>query len=326
MGDKWDDACNRVKLYSENVTGEQRNPNVKRSYADNILHPSIPDDLTSIRGFDSYTKNVREQFNKCMVDTPDNTAHEIHAEGESPVQPCLKSERKLHAAMSNGIAHLDSKGGSQNKAPEAEKLWFNCVHKYLKEKFKVSLLHAIEEVPLRGFAFTTDENSMPEFNFWDGKADAIGLREEKGVYKYVIVEWKKTGSTLNAFWEHGDVNMRSAHYRDHLTQCLVYARLLKMHLSLNYWPPILIVLFNSDKKYMHPRLFTDYPKESKRAIKKYQWSPNPPLRFKKGSPLRDTMPEGLLRGDMKLRDAFDRNATVDDLCKALKLCRVLVKD
>ena len=54
MGDKWDDACNHLKLYIENAKREQRNLNVKRSYADNILNPSIPNDLKSIRGFNSY--------------------------------------------------------------------------------------------------------------------------------------------------------------------------------------------------------------------------------------------------------------------------------
>ena len=234
--------------------------------------------------------------------------------------------KKLHAALSNGIVHLDSKGGSQNKAPETERLWFNGVHKYLNEMFKVSLLPAIKEVPLSGFAFPTDENSMPEFDFWDGRADAIGLLKGEDEYKYVIVDWKSTGSRLNAFWEHGDDKMRSTYYREHLTQCLIYAKLLQMHLSLDSLPPILLVPFNSDKEYMHPRLFTDYPDESKRAIEKYQWSPNPPLRFKKGSPLRDTVEEGLLQGDMKLRDAFDDDATVYDLCNALKFCRILVKE
>ena len=229
-----------------------------------------------------------------MVDTPDKTAHEIHAEGESPVQPCLMPDRDLHAATSNGIAHLDSKGGSQNEAPEAERLWFNCVHKYLKDKFKVSLLHAMEEVPLSGFAFTEDENRMPESNFWDGKADAIGLLEGEDGYKYVIVEWKETKSTLNAFWENADDP--SVPYRDHLTQCLIYARLLKMHLRLDYWPPILIVPFNLNGVYMHPRLFTDYPVESKRAIEKYQWSTNPPQRFKKESSSKDTVKEGKVTG------------------------------
>ena len=227
-----------------------------------------------------------------MVDTPDKTAHKIQAEGKSLVQPCLMPRKSFHTAMSNGIAHLDSEGGSRNEAPEEEKLWFNCVHKYLKDKFKVSLLHDIEEVPLSGFAFTKGENSRHKFNFWDGKADAVGLLEGEDEYKYVIVDWKSTGSTLNAFWEHGDAKMRSTYYRDHLTQCLVYARLLKMHLSLNYWPPTLIVPYNFDKEYIHPRLFTDYPDKSKEAIEKYQWSTNPPPKFKKESPLKDKVKEG----------------------------------
>ena len=223
-----------------------------------------------------------------MVDTPDKTAHKIQAEEKSLVQPCLMPRKSFHTAMSNGIAHLDSEGGSRNEAPEEEKLWFNCVHKYLKDKFKVSLLHAIEEVPLSGFAFTTDEN------FWDGKADAVGLLEGEDRYKYVIVDWKGTGSTSNSFWEHGDDP--PAPYRDHLTQCLIYARLLKMHLRLDYWPPILIVPYNFDKEYIHPRLFTDYPDESKEAIEKYQWSTNPPQKFKKESPLKDTVKEGKVTG------------------------------
>ena len=101
---------------------------------------------------------------------------------------------------------------------------------------------------------------MPVFNFWDGRADAIGLLEEEGEYKYVIVDWKGKESTWHSFWELGE--KPSVLYRDHLTQCLVYARLLQMHLSLDYLPPILLVPFNSDKEYMHPRLFTDYPDES----------------------------------------------------------------
>ena len=54
MGDKWDDACNHLKFYIENVTRERSNPNVKRSYADNKLRPSIEDDLKNIKAFGYY--------------------------------------------------------------------------------------------------------------------------------------------------------------------------------------------------------------------------------------------------------------------------------
>ena len=256
---------------------------------------------------------------------PAKAAYRIQAEGNDsvkpPVDPRLMPNRSLHAALSNGIFHLHSEGGSQNEASEEERLWFDCVHKYLKEKFKVSLLAGIKEVQLRGFALTTDENSMPEFNFWGGKADAIGLLEGEDECKYVIVDWKNTRRKSNTFWE----QCPPLPYRYYLTQCLVYARLLKMHLSLNYLPPILIVPFNSEKEYMRPRLFTDYPDECKEAIEKNPWLTNPPLRFKKGSLFKDSVKEGLLPGDTKVNEAFKEDATVDDLCKALKFCGILVK-
>ncbi|KAK2568855.1 hypothetical protein P5673_006904 [Acropora cervicornis] len=231
-------------------------------------------------------RDDRELFNEWMVDTPNRTALRIQAEGNSPVPPRLMG-RYFHGAMSNEIAHLDSAGGSQNKAPEEERLsrWFNCVHKFLKDNFKVSLLPAIKEVPLRGFMYPKDEDFLPDLNYWNGRADAIGLLEGEDDYKYVIVKWKTAATTLNAFWK----NKRSG---DSFTQCFVYTRLLKLHLSLDYYPPILIVPFNSEREYMHPRLFTDYPDQFKEAIEKYQWSTNPPQRFKKESPLKDKVKEG----------------------------------
>lgn len=257
-----------------------------------------------------------------MLDTPNTTAHRIQAEGNSSVQPVLVQGSNLHKVLANGILYLGREGSSQNQASQEERLWFYCVHKYLKEKFEVSLLATIKDVPLKGFAFTTDD-FMSDVNCWSGKADAIGLLDGgEDDFKYVIVDWKTKRSTSNTFWERGD--QPSVPYRDHLTQCLVYARLLKMHFRLDYWPPILIVPFNLNGVYMHPRLFTDYPVESKRAIEKYQWSTNPPLRFNNRSALKDTVEEGLLPGDMKLTDVFKEDATVDDLCKALKVSDILV--
>ena len=220
------------------------------------------------------------------MDTPNRTAHRIQAEGNSPVPFCLMGSY-FHGTMSKEIAHLDREGESQNKEPEEERLscWFNDVHKFLKDNFKVSLLPAIKEVPLRGFIYPKDENSSSKFKYWNGIADAIGLLEGKDDYKYVICEWKNAGSTLKNYWK----NKPSG---DHFTQCFVYARLLKLQLNLDYYPPILIVPFTSDKEYMYPRFFTDYPDEIKRATEKYQWSTNPPQSFKKESSLEDTVKEG----------------------------------
>ena len=218
-----------------------------------------------------------------MVDTPNRTAHRIQAKGKNSVLPHLMGGRRLNEIMSNGIAHLASKG-SKNTAPKEERLFFNCVHRFLKDNFKVSLLPAFKEVTLRGFIYPKDEDSFPNLNCWNGRADAIGWLEGDD-YKYVIVEWKTARSTLDSFW----INKPAG---DGFTQCFVYARLLKLHLSLDYYPPILIVPFNSEREYMHPRLFTDYPDQFKEAIEKYQWSTSPPQKFKKESPLKDKVKEG----------------------------------
>lgn len=172
------------------------------------------------------------------MDTPNWTALRIQAEGNSPVPPRLMG-RSFHGAMSNETAHLDSTGGSQNKAPEEERLssWFNPLHKLLKDNFKVTLLSAIMEVPLWGFMYPKNEDFLSDLNYWNGRADAIGLLEGEDDYKYVIVDWK-TASKLDHFW----INKPSG---DAFTQCFVYARLLKLHLSLDYYPPILIVPFDS---------------------------------------------------------------------------------
>ena len=219
------------------------------------------------------------------MDTPNRTALRIQAEGNSPVPPRLMG-RSFHGAMSNETAHLDSAGGSQNKAPEEEWLscWFNLRNKLLKDNFKVTLLSAIMEVPLWGFMYPKNEDFLSDLNYWNGRADAIGLLEGEDDYKYVIIDWK-SASKLDHFW----INKPCG---DYFTQCFVYARLLKLHLSLDYYPPILIVPFNSEREYMHPRLFTDYPDQFKEAIEKYQWSTNPPQRFKKESPLKDKVKEG----------------------------------
>ncbi|XP_067031757.1 uncharacterized protein [Acropora muricata] len=278
MSDNLDDACENLRLGLDKVR-------VNRSRADKILRPCQREDFESIMGFTLYDKKSdRELFNKWMVDTPNRTAHRIQAKGKNSVLPRSTGGKGLHGVMSNGIAHLDSKG-SKNTAPKEERLFFNYVHRFLKDNFKVSLLPAFKEVTLRGFIYRKDEDSSSKLNCWDGRADAIGLLKGKDGDKYVIVEWKRAGKTLNAVWE----NKPS---RDYFTQCLVYARLLKLHLSLDYLPPILIVPFNSECEYMHPRLYTDYPDQFKEAIEEYEWSTNP-QKFKKESPLKDTVKEDL---------------------------------
>ena len=162
-----------------------------------------------------------------MKDIPNRTAHRIQAEGNSPVPPRLMG-KYFHGTMANEIAHLESAGGSEEGRPSR---WFNGVHKIIEDNFNVRLLPDIKEVPLRGFMYPKDEDFLPDLYYWNGRADAIGLLKREDDYKYVIIDWKTARCKLESFW----TNKPS---RDSFTQCVVYAILLKLHLGLDYYPPI----------------------------------------------------------------------------------------
>ena len=259
---------------------------------------------------------------------PQNEGTELNNPGTKRAAKAMKPSSAQDEATKNpgtkqsAIAKEPSSAQTQASQEEKE-LWVKRLLEYLKETFNVRVLKSMCEVRLWGYAVTVERPH--KCYFWKGKADAIGLVElQKNEYKYVIVDWKSQ-SYLD-FWESS--GFKSLPYKRHLHQCLVYARLLKMHMDLDYWPPILLVPFDSKGERVHPRLFKDYPDECKEAIEKYEWSTNQPLRAKKDSPLikDENVKEGFLPGDMTLKDAFKEGATVNDLCKALKICKILVKD
>ena len=104
-----------------------------------------------------------------------------------------------------------------------------------------------------------------EMYFWKRDADAIGwyYNERREQYEDVIVDWKVQRDLLD-FWKKSDA------YGKFLHQCLVYARLLQLHLKLHYLPAILIVPISSDNgKDILPGLFYNYPEECKSAINDY---------------------------------------------------------
>ena len=103
----------------------------------------------------------------------------------------------------------------------------------LKEVFGIDLL--VSHMQLYGYMYSKEESS-PQVYYWQGDADAVGWYENKNTeeHGYVIVDWKVV-ELLN-YWEK-DKNA----FGKHLYQCLVYARLLQLHLKLKYLPSILIV-------------------------------------------------------------------------------------
>lgn len=342
--EKIDDAFDKLDLCVKEIKkGEQGNHDfVER------LNPAENFNMIGCR--ERYAKGARDMFNERMKDTP-NGPHRMEERSALPPMtgsewhnlfkdvinnlPTIGAAAKKPSAPQNEVTELNNPGtkraakgkkpsSAQNEAiQEKRELWVERLRKYLKKTFKVRLLNSMSEVPLWGYAVTVERPH--KCYFWNGKADAIGLVElPENEYKYVIVDWKS--QSHRDFWESS--GYKSLPYQRHLHQCLVYARLLKMHMSLDYWPPILLVPFDSKGERVHARLFKDYPDDCKEAIEKYEWSTNQPLRAKKDSPLikDDKVEDGFLPGDMTLKDAFKEGATVNDLCKALKICKILVKD
>ena len=111
-----------------------------------------------------------------------------------------------------------------------------------------------------------------EFYLWTGTADAISIYKDK----YVIVDWKDVQGLLG-YWD------SSTAFGAHLHQCLIYAKLLALHLELPYMPPIMIVPIDGiTGQDVHPGLFKDHSRECVDALNDFTWSikhPQPMLRY-----------------------------------------------
>ena len=103
------------------------------------------------------------------------------------------------------------------------------------EIFKAFRIHLLDgHYPLYGYA-SDETDAPPQVYFWHGEADAIGwYKDNKGEERYIIVDWKVL-DILNS-WEKN----KNA-FGKYLHQCLIYARLLQLHMDLDYLPHILIV-------------------------------------------------------------------------------------
>ena len=163
----------------------------------------------------------------------------------------------------------------------------------------------------------TDAKKHPKLYLWRGEVDAIAYSTE--LEKYVIVDFKVVDSLLD-YWE-----KKTDLCGKHLHQCLVYAKLFQLHMSLDYLPPILIVVidrFTGMDGYFP--LFEDYPGECYKKLDEYEWFVNPPQK----RPLKIYKPEKLLSpvfidGSTKispntsLKALFNADATVENLLDLL---------
>ena len=119
-----------------------------------------------------------------------------------------------------------------------------------------------------------------------------------------------------------------AAYGKFLHQCLVYARLLQLHMKLTYLPLILLVpISNNDARDIHPGLFLDYPDECKSVIEADVWSvtlSKPPRKIQAQKPFKNDIWPGPVNEEMLLTDLFAAETKVKDLIKAFDLNSLVV--
>ena len=116
-----------------------------------------------------------------------------------------------------------------------------------------------------------------------------------GIERYVIVDWKVL-DILNS-WEKNKNAFGKCHH-----QCLIYARLLQLHMDLDYLPHILIVPISSiTGKDVYLALFWDYPEDCKQAIESFKWSRTLPKPTMKVRGRRSFLTEGRVDRSLPLR-------------------------
>ena len=209
---------------------------------------------------------------------------------------------KLGNCLANSMTTVQSEATTEQEKRNAEVA--GSLIERLGDMFKVSFIG--KEVSLCGYMYKKGEQ-WRELYFWNGKADAIGWDEVKK--KFVIVEWK-----VRKVNESEDVKA----FKPFLFQTLVYAKLLKLLLNLDYLPSILIVLIDGQSgKIVHAGFFEtpDSPEDD------YEWSDRKPdltREIQPGSLFREGLNEGEVKEDMLLSKLFSDNATFADLQKFFK--------
>ena len=178
----------------------------------------------------------------------------------------------------------------------------------IKEVFEIEFLDS--HFPLYGYMYSKTEDS-PKVYLWQGDADAVGwYRDSSGEERYVIVDWKVLD--ILEFWK-----KNKDAYGKYLHQCLVYARLLQLHLKLDYLPHILIVPISGvTGQDFHPMLFCDYPEKCKEKIESFEWSttlPEPAQKISGRWPLFNDLPVGKVDKNMPLKKLFNMDAKVSNL-------------
>ena len=229
-----------------------------------------------------------------------------------------------------------SSTSSSNLSDQMSKLRLVSQEDVIQERVAQDLISSIEEqhklyfydskFPLFGFMreVATNEKKHPKLYLWQGEADAIAGSSE--LKKYVIVEFKVVDN-LSDYWKR-----KTDLCGKHLHQCLVYAKLLQLHMNLPYLPPSLIVVIHKvTGKEGYFALFEGYPQECKDKLDEYEWFTKQPWK----RPLRIVNTDNLLHENFrhgegvvdphtKLSHILGEDATVKDLLGSLGYDSLLI--
>lgn len=176
-----------------------------------------------------------------------------------------------------------------------------------------------KKFPLFGFMrdAATDTKDHPKLYLWRGEADAIAYSRQ--LERYVIVDLKVVNDLLSY------CEKKTVLCGKHLHQCLLYAKLLKLHMGLGYLPPSLIVVIHQATGIEgYFPLFQDYPEECYDRLGEYEWFTKQPSK----RPLKIKSDEKLWRKSCKgkklrippeipLQKIFEEKAVVKDLLDVL---------
>ena len=218
---------------------------------------------------------------------------------------------------------------NSNLSDQRSKLRLLSEEDVIQERVARGLISSIEEqyklnfydskFPLFGFMreVATNEKKHPKLYLWQGEADAIAGSEV--LNKYVIVEFKVVDN-LSDYWKR-----KTDLCGKHLHQCLVYAKLLQLHMKLDHLPASLIVIIHKvTGKEGYFALFKDYPKECYEKLDEYEWFTKQPSKrpLKIGNTDKLLQEEyqyqdGVVFPHTRLSDIFARNVTVKDLLDSL---------
>ena len=230
---------------------------------------------------------------------------------------------EIHRRLAEEIKKKkDSRTGTEGKILEK-----------IEKEFSCEFIQA--EVGISGFAVNTrDSCGKLTKDFWSGDMDAVAIRRKKDVLEVFVVDWKtsaKAGEQLMEKWWKNATNFKGPLY-----QCLVYRELLQAHFKHNGVDAkvgIMLVPFHqSNPEIIHPGLCVDFRRIEKLfydGLKKFEWyaaldesTIKIPCKLIKDSfNPADYVDErtNYLKGETRLKDILNDNATVKDLCLSLGL-------